>query len=43
MFTITVKWDVNGLRCWWLGDNPIPGEWDVKILWNYVWHNIEWP
>ncbi len=43
MFTRTVKWDVNGLRFWWLGDNPIPGVWDVKILWNYVWHNIEWP
>ena len=43
MFTRTVQWDVNGLRFWWLGDKPIPGEWDVKILWNYNWHNIEWP
>ena len=40
MFTRTLKWDVNALRFWWLGDEPLPGQWDVWILWNYGWHEV---
>jgi len=40
MFTRTLKWDVDSLRFWWLGDEPIPGQWDVWILWDYVWHDV---
>ena len=40
MFTRTLKWDVANLRFWWLGDEPLPGQWDVWILWDYVWHEV---
>jgi hypothetical protein len=40
MFTRTLKWDVDSLRFWWLGDEPLPGQWDVWILWNYAWHEV---
>ncbi len=40
MFTRTLKWDVSNLRFWWLGDEPLPGQWDVSILWDYVWHDV---
>jgi hypothetical protein len=40
MFTRTLKWDVANLRFWWLGDEPLPGQWDVKILWDYKWHDV---
>ncbi len=39
-FTRTLKWDINSLRFWWLGDEPLPGQWDVRILWNYEWHEV---
>jgi hypothetical protein len=31
MFTRTLKWDVTNLRFWWLGDEPLPSQWDVWI------------
>ncbi len=40
MFTRTLKWDIDNLRFWWLGDEPLPGQWDVWILWDYVWHEV---
>jgi hypothetical protein len=40
MFTRTLKWDIENLRFWWLGDAPLPGQWDVCILWDYVWHEV---
>lgn len=40
MFTRTLKWDIANLRFWWLGDEPLPGQWDVWILWNYEWHEV---
>ena len=40
MFTRTLQWDVDNLRFWWLGDEPLPGQWDISILWDYVWHDV---
>ena len=40
MFTRTLKWDATGLRFWWLGDEPLPNQWDVWVLWNYEWHKV---
>jgi len=40
MFTRTLKWDISSLRFWWLGDEPLPGQWDVWILWDYEWHEV---
>ncbi len=40
MFTRTMKWDATGLRFWWLGDEPLPNQWDVWVLWNYDWHKV---
>ncbi|VVB61421.1 Uncharacterised protein [uncultured archaeon] len=40
MFTRTLKWDIQNLRFWWLGDEPLPSQWDVWILWDYVWHEV---
>jgi hypothetical protein len=40
MFTRTLKWDIQNLRFWWLGDEPLPSQWDVWILWDYVWHKV---
>jgi hypothetical protein len=40
MFTRTLKWDAPSLRFWWLGDEPLPSQWDVWILWNYEWHKV---
>jgi hypothetical protein len=40
MFTRTLKWDTTGLRFWWLGDEPLPSQWDVWVLWNYEWHKV---
>jgi len=40
MFTRTLKWDIKNLRFWWLGDEPLPSQWDVWILWDYIWHEV---
>ena len=40
-FTRTLQWDlVNGFRFWWLGDDPLPNNWDVHLLWNYEWRDV---
>jgi len=39
----TIQWDTdNGLipRIWLLGDDPIPGNWDVWLLWQYEWFEV---
>ncbi len=39
----TIMWDTqNGYvpRIWILGDNPLPGTWDVWLLWNYEWYEV---
>jgi hypothetical protein len=39
----TIQWDIeNGVipRIWILGDDPIPGDWDVWLLWNYEWYEV---
>jgi hypothetical protein len=40
MFTRTLQWDTNYLKIWWLGDEPLPGQWNISILLNYVWHKV---
>jgi len=40
-FTRTLKWDLeNGFRFWWLGDDELPDNWDVQLLWNYEWRDV---
>jgi len=44
--TRTIQWySVNGqlVRIWVLGDEPIPGDWTLQVLWNYQWHTVPWP
>ena len=44
--TRTIMWDtVNGRvpRIWILGDKPLPGDWDVKILWKGEWYPVPYP
>jgi len=39
----TIQWDTeNGIipRIWILGDDPIPGTWDVWLLWKYEWYEV---
>ena len=39
----TIQWDtINGIvpRFWILGDKPIPGNWDIWLLWNYEWYEV---
>ena len=40
----TIQWDTeNGIipRIWILGDDPIPGNWDVWLLWQYEWYEVK--
>ena len=40
----TIQWDTeNGVipRIWILGDDPIPGNWDVWLLWKYEWYEVK--
>lgn len=42
--TKTIMWDTeNGIipRIWILGDEPLPGDWDVWLLWNYEWYEVK--
>lgn len=44
--TRTIMWDtVNGRvpRIWILGDKPLPGDWDVRILWKGDWYPVPYP
>jgi hypothetical protein len=44
--TRTIQWySVNGqlVRIWVLGDEPIPGDWTLQVLWNYQWYTVPWP
>ena len=44
MITKTIQWDtINGAipRIWVLGDEPLPGNWAVSLLWNYTWYDFE--
>lgn len=43
VITKTLQWDtLNGAvpRIWVLGDDPLPGNWQVDILWNYEWYEV---
>jgi hypothetical protein len=40
----TIQWDTqNGMipRIWVLGDDLIPGTWDVWLLWQYEWYEVK--
>ncbi|MCJ7571140.1 MAG: hypothetical protein MUO82_04620 [Candidatus Thermoplasmatota archaeon] len=40
----TIQWDTQDghiPRIWILGDNPLPGGWDVWLLWNYEWYEVK--
>lgn len=44
--TRTVQWySENGhlVRIWVLGDEPLPGDWTLSLLWNYEWYTVPWP
>ncbi len=43
--TRTIQWySVNGtlVRIWILGDEPIPGDWTLQVLWNGQWYSVPW-
>jgi hypothetical protein len=43
--TRTIQWySVNGTlaRIWILGDEPIPGDWTLQVLWNSQWYSVPW-
>jgi hypothetical protein len=42
MFTRTIQWDTthSPVRIWILGDAPIPFEWTLNVLWNYIWYPV---
>ena len=40
----TIQWNTEDghiPRIWILGDNPLPGNWDVWLLWNYEWYEVK--
>jgi len=44
--TRTIQWySQNGqlVRIWVLGDEPLPGDWNLQLLWNYQWYSVPWP
>ena len=44
--TRTIQWyseNGNLVRIWVLGDEPIPGDWTLELLWNSQWYTIPWP
>jgi hypothetical protein len=44
--TRTIEWYTeNGQlqRIWVLGDEPIPGDWTLQVLWQGQWYNVPWP
>ena len=43
--TRTIQWySVNGslVRIWILGDQPLPGDWTLQVLWNSQWYSVPW-
>lgn len=42
IFTRTIQWDKSRtpVRIWILGDAPIPSQWTLNVLWNYVWYPV---
>ncbi len=43
--TRTIQWySVNGslVRIWILGDEPIPEDWSLDVLWNGQWYTVPW-
>ncbi len=43
--TRTIQWySVNGslVRIWILGDEPIPGDWTLEVLWKGQWYSVPW-
>jgi len=44
--TRTIQWYTEGgqlERIWVLGDEPIPGDWTLEVLWQGQWYNVPWP
>ncbi|MBN2600278.1 MAG: hypothetical protein JXA75_07035, partial [Candidatus Thermoplasmatota archaeon] len=44
--TRTIQWyeeDGQLVRVWVLGDEPIPGDWTLEVLWNSQWYTVPWP
>ena len=44
--TRTIQWyteDGQLERIWVLGDEPIPGDWTLQVLWQGQWYNVPWP
>lgn len=42
IFTRTIQWDTSRtpVRIWILGDAPIPSQWILNVLWNYIWYPV---
>ena len=42
IFTRTIQWDTEAqpVRIWILGDEPVPSEWTLNVLWNYEWYPV---
>ena len=43
--TRTIKWyseDGQLIRIWILGDDPLPGDWELEVLWDYDWYPVPW-
>ncbi|MBN1280419.1 MAG: hypothetical protein JXA00_02090 [Candidatus Thermoplasmatota archaeon] len=44
--TRTIQWySENGalVRVWVLGDLPLPGDWNLQVMWNSQWYTVPWP
>jgi len=43
--TRTIVWQTDDRiipRIWILGDNPLPGDWTIKVLWKGEWYDVPW-
>ena len=42
--TRTILWCSEGgqIRIWILG-GPLPGDWELEVLWDYEWYSVPWP
>jgi hypothetical protein len=44
--TRTIQWYAQNcqlVRIWILGDEPLPGNWTLQLLWNSQWYTVPWP